>query len=160
LVLGRSEKNTLALQAALNATLAPFRAISLLQTQSTDDEMLVKSHCFRVGPGDDWISAVEALCKFLPIVVLDLRDSTTYVEEEIRIVLQKGYLFKTVLVTPEARREPILARAHDLHVEPAEAEVVCVGDDAQCIELLRSVLSVQQTAPTQTRPLGSFSVRS
>jgi hypothetical protein len=152
LVLGRSERPTLSLQAQLNASLEPFRAISLLQTQMGDDELLVRSNCLRVGPGDDWVAAVETLCETLPVVVLDLRESTTYVEEEVRIVLEKRYLYKTVFITPEAEPAPIVDRAQTLGVESGPADLACVADAAQCVEVLRRVLLVAKAAPSPARP--------
>jgi hypothetical protein len=152
LVLGRSEKHALALQEHLNERLAPVRALSLLRT-GPGREVIERPDCFRLGEADDWMEAVEKLCAYLPLVICDLRESTEAVEEEIRLLSRKQYLFKTVFVTPGGQREPVLERARQSNATVTAEDVVCVADEVECTRLLQGVLLGQNVAPTRERPL-------
>ena len=156
LVLGQSETDTLELQARLNHDLGPFRAISLLQTRRGEDPVLLKGNCFRVGPGDDWVEAVEALCKLLPLVVLDVRGSSQNVDEEIEIVRREQYFFKTIFVTRAGGRDHIVRRTGEVGDAGPAAPVVCVTDNASCSRLVFRLLKQARLAPTRQRPLGEL----
>lgn len=156
LVLGRSADNTLRLQETMNRALAPFRSISLLSMSKSEDELALRAHSFRLGPGSDWAGAVQTLATFMPLLVLDLRDSSDYVEEEVRIILQKGYLYKTVFVTRNRDKEPLRKRAQSLGVSYADDQVVCVSSAEECLELLRTVLLVKRVTPTPTNAIAGL----
>lgn len=153
LVLGRSERDTLLLQATINRTLAPFRAISLLQMSESDDETVLRAHSFRLGPNSDWVGAVQTLATFLPLLILDLRDSSDYVDEEVRIILQENYLYKTVFLTSNADSTPLRSRAKALALTVPDDHLVCVSSTEQCIALLRNILFVRRAVPTLENPI-------
>lgn len=157
LVMGRSETDTLKLQARLNRDLGPFRAISLLQTRRGEDPVLLKGNCFRVGPGDDWVEAIEVLCNLLPLVVFDVRgENTEPVKEEIEIILREHLLFKTIWVMRAGGQDKIVRRAGETGDDGAAARVVFVTDNARCSRLVFRLLKQAKLAPTRQRPLGEL----
>lgn len=156
LVLGRSAKQTLMLQEAMNNLLSPFRAISLLRMSRSEDELALRAHSFRLGPGSDWAGAVQTLATFMPLLVLDLRDSSEYVEDEIRIVFQKDYIYKTIFVTPNGDKTPLLQRAAALGIPVADNRIACVSGSEDCMRLLRDVLFVRRMVPTSSTPIDQF----
>jgi hypothetical protein len=153
LVLGRSAPDTLGLQATINQLLAPFRAISLLKMADDDDAIRLRAHSFRLGPNSDWVGAVQTLATFMPLVVLDLRDSSEYVEDEVRIVLEKKYLYKTVFVTRDGNAAPLHTRAAELGLTAPDGEILCVSGPDDCIQMLRHVLFSARQAPTREQPI-------
>lgn len=153
LVLGRSAPDTLGLQAAINKLLVPFRAISLLKMADADDAMALRAHSFRLGPNSDWVGAVQTLATFMPLMVLDLRDSSEYVEDEVRIVLEKKYLYKTVFVTRDGDAGPLHDRAADLGLTAPDGEILCVPGTDECIRVLWHVLFRVRQAPTREQPI-------
>jgi len=153
LVLGRSAPDTLGLQATINQLLAPFRAISLLKMADDADAIALRAHSFRLGPNSDWVGAVQTLATFMPLMVLDLRDSSEYVEDEVRIVLEKNYLYKTVFVTRDGHAGLLHERAAALNLPAPDGEILCVAETGECVEVLRHVLFTARQAPTRERPI-------
>jgi len=158
LVLGRSAPDTLELQATINLVLAPFRAISLLQMADADDAIRLRAHSFRLGPNSDWVGAVQTLATFMPFMVLDLRDSSEFVEDEVRIVLEKRYLYKTVFVTRDGNAGPLHERATALNLPAPDGEILCVAGTDECIHVLRHVLFSVRQAPTREQPIARVAV--
>lgn len=156
LVLGRSEDTTIGLQVAIGQQLEPFRAISLLNVESKTaaNDHPAKAHSFRLGPDDDWVSAVQSLSFFMPIIILDIRDSSEYVEEEISIILKEAYAYKTIFITMNAATQKIVDRAGELNTEVDRGEIVCVADDDACIRLIKK--AVEGKAPSRATPLAQL----
>ncbi|MFM7168391.1 MAG: hypothetical protein ACKO3T_24355 [Planctomycetaceae bacterium] len=156
LVLGRSEDTTIALQVAINQQLESFRAISLLNVESntTANDHPAKPHSFRLGDDGDWVSAVRSLSYFMPIIVLDIRDSSEYVEEEIGIILREAYAYKTIFITLNAATQKIVDKAGQLNAEVVPGEIVCVADDGACIRLIK--MAIEGKAPSRATPLAQL----
>jgi hypothetical protein len=135
LVLGRSIRHVQELQIEMNRSL-PFRAISLIVADNALDMVRLADDNFRVGSGTDWRKTVEYLCDILPLLVLDLRSTSPYVEKELDLVLAH-FVGKTVFVGNDQRRREMQVRT-DMNA------IVFVLDDAECIAMLNRIVTAKQ----------------
>lgn len=98
LVLGVSNATTMKLQAKLRDIIAPFfRPISLMQTGDMGDDMTIAGDCYRITETTTWEKAVMDICRVIPIIAIDLRESSEQVSWELKLV-ENNYLGRTLFL--------------------------------------------------------------
>jgi hypothetical protein len=81
--------------------------------------------------------------------------STSYVEEEINIVLPR-YRFKTIFVIDAKGREGLARRARELDPSDSANDIVSVADSTECVRLVGGLLLGLKAVPTRKAPLAGL----
>jgi hypothetical protein len=140
LVLGASSNEQISLQVAIRQKLFPFRPVSLLQTGVAKIDMRIPGDCFRIDREIEWQTAVFAFCRSLPLIVLDARNITPFVEHEIEHVLAGPYVHKTLFIG-------------GTDIRPAVKGLLHVPDPAAAIAFLRYLFLEKRALPTSATPI-------
>jgi hypothetical protein len=147
LVLGASTAEQLAVQAAIRDAVLPFRPVSLLQTGELEIDVKIAGDCFRIDDEDDWQKAVFAFCRTLPVLTLDLRRVTRFVELEMEHVLTSRYLHKTLFIAAPEDEHRLTAAERRLSAQGAATPVLCVRDTDAAIGFLQYLLFELERVP-------------
>lgn len=80
----------------------PWKVASLLEPRCTDvpTRLVFDDYCLRTESDEEWRHVVTAICRYVPLVVIDVRHVTPYVLEECRFVLNESMHHKTVFIVP------------------------------------------------------------
>lgn len=147
LVLGGSTAEQLGLQAALRDAVLPFRPVSLLQSGELRTDMKIAGDCFRIDDKADWQKEVYAFCRALPVLVLDLRHMTAFVEIELEHIVASRYLYKTLVVAPPDAERRLVDAERRLNSHGPATPIVCVPDSGTAIGLLHYLLFERERVP-------------
>jgi hypothetical protein len=153
LVLGASRREQIDLQVAIRQAVFPFRPVSLLQTEELMTDVKIHGDCFRVDRGLHWLDAIQRFCEAFPIIVLDVRQMTGFVKDEIDHIVAAQYLYKTIVIGP-GEAQTLL---EDTIRKPGSARVLAdlaaVPTEQEAIRLMRRLLFEHAKAPTPATPV-------
>jgi hypothetical protein len=152
LVLGGSGEEQIALQAAIRDAVLPFRPVSLLQTGVLRVDVRIPGDCFRIDRGIDWREAVSGLSRSVAIIVLDTRNLTPFVREEIAHLAEAGHAHKTLLIGSEGAAG-LLDRGTPRSGGAPTTSACRVADSELALGLIRNLLLEREVLPTKERPI-------
>lgn len=125
-VLGSSTAACIHLQGKIARAIAPLRAVSLLAIE--DIELESKSlppsrDCLRTIWNDGWHQIVEELCRMAPLIIIDSRRITEPTLRELRLLIDQGWLSKTIVTNESDGSSPLLEA---MNLNPTEPAIDCV----------------------------------
>jgi hypothetical protein len=154
LLLGASRPEVLRMHAVVARTVRPLRAVSLLDYEKTPAEAartLPLRDCLRTVDSDEWRKTVHDLSDMALVVVMDPRQVTAFVREELQWMLAPERIHKLIFVHSRPSAGPIREDPQLAHSEARIAGVPVVDE-----ELLQRVLNAcvvrRRAAPTTEHP--------
>lgn len=148
LVLGGSTRDAILLQGAISNTVRFHRSVSLLETSDLLADMRhVSGDVFRITLGG-WREAVWRFARSALVLVVDVRQTTDLVEEELRFVVAEGLQYKTLLLDPGnvSRSRPELAACRVASSTP------------ECVAVVARAFDGHDTLPSDVKPLRDLNV--
>jgi hypothetical protein len=137
LVLG-SGSESITLHENLNRALFPHRAVSLLEINK---EVRAPGDCFRVTMGD-WHETVWRFARAVLVIVIDMRQITPAVEEELHFTCEEPLTFKTILLTHPGQELPL----------PKLHECARVDSMEECIRRVKHCFDAPEALPSDLHP--------
>ena len=148
LVLGASTNEAFDLQATLRDKLFPHRPVSLLEDSGGfESRRRLPGDVFRISIGD-WQTAVWRFARTVEVIVVDARQLTPPVDEELRFLIAEDLTFKTVLLLPPG--------AELTYSELSECRIARTPEEAALA--LSRAFSGYDTLPSDVRPIRRLEV--
>ncbi len=155
LLLGASRPEVLRLHAIVSRTIRPFRAVSLLDYHKTPvgvSRFLPLRDCLRTVNSDEWRKTVHDLSDMSLIVVMDPRELTQFVHEELLWMLAPERVHKLVFVHYSSSSRSF--QWHSLREQfGAQLNEVPVVDEELLQRVLRRCFVRRGGPPTTENPL-------
>lgn len=103
LFLSHSTGDRLALQLQIMDVVKPLRVVSLLDPKESSSRVITKALGFlsmiRIANGSMWEEVLKELMARVPIIVIDIRGVTAAVATELRLIADRRFVSKTLVVT-------------------------------------------------------------
>ena len=145
LVLASSNPRALRLHRKLSDDLFPHRAISLLETGNfREDRTVVAGNCYRITMGN-WKDAVWRFARCALVVVVDIREMTPAVREELEFVVREELQFKTIILKSLEQCLP----------DERLNQCCVVQTEAQCAAVVERAFDPSNELPSDDRPICS-----
>jgi hypothetical protein len=145
IVLGKSTSSRLRLQQQLLEETAPFRTVSLLEQKAAGDNLLAAGHCFRTSIGS-WEKSISSFASVAGVVILDLREGSSYVDIESNVIRSLDLGYKTLIIPPAAE--------FDASQVPRQAKVVESEDEV--VQIVKKCLFEPGRRASRSRPISSW----
>ena len=148
LLLGASNHEALRLQSSLSNKLFPHRPVSLLETSEVDvDLRLAPGDVYRITLGD-WQDAVWRFARSVLVIVVDMRQMTPPVNEELQFVVHENLEYKTILLNPKNTLLP----------KPELSMCRTASSPQECLAIVARAFEGDNTLPSDVHPLRDLEV--
>ncbi len=155
LVLGASGDEAVTLHAAIRDAVTPFRPVSFLEEpiDTLSLKRQIPGDCLRMGDRSDWRNCVYGMARALPLVVLDARNLTPLVREEIDYIAEHNLTYKTVVIATDNVDVTFASPGRGNPASQSMPPVMKVSGQHSVTGVLRYVLFERQSMPTVDEPL-------
>ena len=106
--LGASEPPGVSFVHKLMFAIAPMKVTHLLNTFKSDPMLGDQVHMSEYRVTKEWQEAIRRLCGIAPLIILDLRIFTSFVLEEVHLILSCDQRHRTIFLTEDDGQAPIL----------------------------------------------------
>jgi len=164
LLLTRSTSDRIALNASVSEAIFPLRVVTLLdldKASSWKTLRLIYGGTYRTQNSLPWRAIMGDFLKFAPIVVVDTRQVSIPILQEVREVAVKNVAYKTIFIATDDGTVPALSELlrHDALEEADRIDIkkhLYGTNEPGLIPDLKRLTSSPANVPTRERPVKSI----
>lgn len=133
-ILGSSAGNTIDFHNTLLKTSPYVRSVSLLESNDSLVNKDIQGECFRTFDVTDWKTVAFGLMEYIPLIIVDIRNMTKNVHDEIIRVYYHDLFSKTIFLGSESD----LKKIEELSRLPFSSKEICLMPYQDiCIEFVK-----------------------
>jgi hypothetical protein len=156
LILTCSSPQGVALHAKVSWTIRRLRAVALLRMEDSPTHFLktlVRRDCYRTDSDAAWEQVVDDLMRICPLLVLDTREESKAVTEEIMRIASARLAYKLMMVVESTGERPVVDALPDLSSSLCGAAIV---RESGALTMLQYLTRPSTGLPSSAKPIESI----